>query len=554
MSTYLLLSVLKKVREWINPSGFKRIMLIFLISGFALLIGAMVYLSGGSTYVFSHTMYIPIILSSIIFGVRGAIISSILCGLILGPYMPITTVPLVFQSYVNWIYRIVVFLINSLIIAFVSEVALKILNKMEKSLSFDSRTMLPNTFSLKRKMLEESEAGRSFYIANLLLGNYSETVGALGYEKYASFISNYAKYLKNNYDFIDEIYFLKNNNLAFVLHDKETLDVFMKNIASLRKKMISTDELISYPDIYVGIIENDKTASKLFRTIDKSNYLASQAFKAKIPVLIYNDAIDSEIIRNHMLISSFPDAVKNNQIELYFQPQILLSEKRIIGAEALVRWLHPEKGMIPPMAWVPVIENTGLIDTLTEFVLEETIKQLKIWEKMGIDICASINVSTYNLTYEFADVVINKLKEYDIEPHKLELEITETSLFNNIKEVIKIMEYLSSHGIVFSIDDFGTGFSSLSYLKELPVKYLKIDQIFIRNIENDAVSEAITKSIIQISDLLKISIVAEGIENEISEKILTENKCHIGQGFYYSKPLPIEEFNTFYNNFQLKNL
>lgn len=547
----LLFSVIQKIDLWIRPSGMRKLLIILVISVFSLLVGALVYLTGGITYVFSHTMYIPIIVSSVIFGYKGAVISSVLCGLILGPYMPISINPLIYQDTLNWIYRILIFLVNSLLVAIFFDTAYKVLKRMEESLFYDAGTDLPNVVSLRKKIVENNTEKDRFFLANIFVGNYSSSVGALGLDRYTSFVKVYADYIKSRFGFIENVYFLQNNNLAFILKNESDLDLLLRDIHDFRQKLCSDKELISYPDIYMGIVENElETEKDPGRTIEKSYYLAFKAFKAKVPFLRYSDEVNLEILKNHDFISSFPSAVRKNQIVLYYQPKILLSERRIIGVEALVRWIHPEKGIIPPMAWIPVIENTGLIDMLTEFVLEETLKQLNEWERRGINISASINVSTFNLTHEFADHIVKKLNEYNVAPDRLELEVTETSLFNNLEEVIEVMKYISGKGIKMSIDDFGTGFSSLSYLKDLPVNFIKIDQVFIKHLDTDVISAAITRSAIDISNTLKVSTVAEGIETEKSEIILKETGCAIGQGYYYSKPLPVEEFDRFMVSFE----
>ena len=546
----LFFAVIKNIELWIRPKGLRKYILIFIIAATAILVAGLVYCTGGITFVFSHTMYIPIIVSSIVFGIKGAVVSSVLCGLLLGPYMPITVQPLVYQDTLNWIYRMLIFLVNSLLIAVFFNSAYKVFKKMEKSLFFDSSTTLPNVFSLRKYVVEKNTLKNKYHLANILIGNYSDSVSALGLDRYMTFIKTYVEHIKSKFEFINRVYILQNNNLAFIVQNEKDLNLLLSSIHDFRKKICSGGELDVYPDIYMGIIGADpESGLDLERTIEKSYYLAYQAYKNKTPFIRDNESIDVEISRNFDYITSFPDAVKNKNLTLHYQPKVLLSENRVIGAEALVRWFHPEKGMIPPMHWVPIIENTGLIDTLTEFVLEEDLKQLRKWQDEGLDIKTSINISTFNLTYEFAEHILKKLEEYGIPSWKLELEITETSLFNNLNEVIEIMKYLSEKGIEFSIDDFGTGFSSLSYLKDLPVNYLKIDQVFVRNLDSDTVSAAITRSAIDISKTLNISTVAEGIENLNSESILKKAGCNIGQGYYYSKPLPSDEFEKFVENF-----
>jgi diguanylate cyclase (GGDEF)-like protein len=235
-------------------------------------------------------------------------------------------------------------------------------------------------------------------------------------------------------------------------------------------------------------------------------------------------------------------AINNGELMLHYQPQVELATRQIRGVEALVRWLHPIRGMISPMEFIPVAEQCGLITRLGEWVLREACRQLREWDASGIvPIRMCINVSAIQLHQEgFLPALRSALEDSGVNPSHIELELTESSLMHNLDTALKTLNDIKSLGVSLAIDDFGTGFSSLNYLRRFPINRLKIDQSFVRDIENTPANESITKAIVALAESLSLDIVAEGIE-KISEKTLLENLgCPEGQGYLFSKPLSAE--------------
>lgn len=230
-----------------------------------------------------------------------------------------------------------------------------------------------------------------------------------------------------------------------------------------------------------------------------------------------------------------------DQLELYYQPQ-MNSEHRILGAEALLRWHHPQKGSISPALFIPIAETTGLIHRLGQWLIDQACQQLCRWKALGYDIPLAINVSPNEFLHtSFVDHISNTLSKYQIDPSMLELEITEGVLLRNIDEAVRIMEALQQTGLQISIDDFGTGYSSLQYLKSLPIAKLKIDQSFVQDITLDANDAAIVTTIIAMTKHLGLKVIAEGVETREEMLFLHRSGCNLFQGFYFSRPLPREQ-------------
>ncbi|MEW6514589.1 MAG: EAL domain-containing protein [Pseudomonadota bacterium] len=238
------------------------------------------------------------------------------------------------------------------------------------------------------------------------------------------------------------------------------------------------------------------------------------------------------------------------QFHLYFQPQLHLTTNKIVGLEALVRWFHPEWGSVPPIQFIPIAEDTGLIQPLGDWVFWESCRHLRLFRDAGIsDIRVAVNLSAQQLRHADLPAVIHgALSCYDLKPGDLELEITESAAMQNPSATIAILNQLSDTGIVLSIDDFGTGYSSLAYLKNLPVHRLKIDRSFVQEIELSRDDHAICSATIALGHHLDLELVAEGVESEGQRLALEKLGCDVLQGFLYSKPLPATEIITFLKN------
>jgi diguanylate cyclase (GGDEF)-like protein len=261
----------------------------------------------------------------------------------------------------------------------------------------------------------------------------------------------------------------------------------------------------------------------------------------------FKPAMNVRAIERQSLETGLRQAIEQKEFLLHYQPLMNLNTGAIIGAEALVRWRHPERGLVPPMQFIPLAEETGLIVPIGRWVMLEACRQAKAWEDAGLPpLRISINVSSVELRKEdFVARVREVLAETGLQPSSLELELTETFLMQDLKSTAVVLEALKNMGVQLALDDFGTGYSSLSYLKRFPIDTLKIDQTFVRDLTTDVDDASIVSAVISMGKSLNKRVVAEGVETRQQLAFLQDQSCPEGQGYYFSKPMLAGEFSRF---------
>lgn len=275
----------------------------------------------------------------------------------------------------------------------------------------------------------------------------------------------------------------------------------------------------------------------LMRYADIAMYYAKSQM---LGLAIYSSEYDPHSTKRLSIISELGRAIREDQLCLYYQPKILLDEKRCYGFEALIRWIHPELGFVSPADFIPMAELTTLIHQLTAWVLEKAIEQCRIWQDQGMSLSIAVNLSARNLMDDNIPKLVERLLlKYQLPAARLELEITESSIMTDPTRALRNLEALHSLGVHLAIDDFGTGYSSLAYLKRLPVQTLKIDSSFVRNMLEDLQDELIVNSTIHLAHNLGLMVVAEGVENEALLERLSDMGCDEAQGFFIGKPMSV---------------
>lgn len=321
---------------------------------------------------------------------------------------------------------------------------------------------------------------------------------------------------------------------------EEIVTLFLSKMESPFK--LETVETYTTPSIGISMYPKDGEDSvTLIKNADKAMYKVKE--QGKNGFQFYDSSISDINTVNLNLEPDLRKALTNNEFMLFYQPQIDLNTNRILGVEVLLRWEHPIYGMIPPMDFIPLAEETGLIIPIGQWVLEHACIQAKAWQDGGLlPIRIGVNVSVLQFReVEFVQNVKHALQKSNLEPQYLDIEITE-SLMQNIQQSMTILKELKQMGVNISLDDFGTGWSSLSVIKNLPIDTLKIDWSFMYDIPKNENSMHIVKTMIEMGHNLNIQVIAEGIEKREQIEFLRSNKCLIGQGFYYSHPIPANTF------------
>ena len=317
--------------------------------------------------------------------------------------------------------------------------------------------------------------------------------------------------------------------------------------AALEPFQVEGHELTVTPSIGIALYPRDGLdLDSLSRSADSAMYQAKQSGRNNFCFVTSEIQMQSEAALR--VGNALRRALEREQLSLHFQPQIALATGKTVGAEALLRWNHPEFGAVAPSHFIPIAESTGLILPIGEWVIRTAIKQLADWISRGLPpITMAVNLSSVQFRHSGLPLLVSRiLEQAGVAPHLLELELTEGVAMHDAPGAIAIMDDLHRRGVRMSIDDFGTGYSSLSYLKRFQVYKLKIDQSFVRDITEDLDDKAIVGAIISMASSLGMQTIAEGVETEGQLDFLRQRGCTEAQGYYFSQPLPAPQFEQLF--------
>lgn len=290
-----------------------------------------------------------------------------------------------------------------------------------------------------------------------------------------------------------------------------------------------------YPD-HAQDVEN------LIKYADVAMYQAKES--GRNCYMSFHPEMNESSYERLQLENALRGAIERDELRVYYQAQVNLANDRIVGCEALLRWQHPEQGLIYPEKFIPIAEETGLIVSLNHWVLEQAIKQCRVWRDAGFKaLTMSVNLSALQFRqHNLLQQIRNLLEKYDVPPAVLDLELTEGILMQGVERTLATLHELSAMGVILSLDDFGTGYSSLSYLKRFPIHQLKIDQSFVRDVISDANDATMVRTIILMAHSLRLDVIAEGVECEEQAAFLMQCGCQRAQGYYFRRPVTAEEF------------
>ncbi len=359
---------------------------------------------------------------------------------------------------------------------------------------------------------------------------------------------NFAKTLKENVRGAI-MYGRLGNDIFGVLMSKTIYneEIFIRHAQDIFT--LSLNEGVSFPMVnYVGVYEITERTIPISVMCDRAR-MAINSIKGDYSkrIAYYDNVLRDNILREQELISSIDDAIENGQIQMYLQPQ-MSSDGKLLGAEALVRWIHPEKGVITPGEFIPIFEKNGLISKVDTHIWELACKQLQKWKIEGHDdLHISVNISPKDFYFlNIYEILTNLVSKYGISTHSLKLEITETAVVMDFDRQLDLISKLRNEGFIVEMDDFGSGYSSLNMLKDIRVDILKIDMVFLEKSEDEARSRKILQMIINLSNQLGMPVITEGVETEEQLKFLSEMGCNMFQGYYFAKPMAIDKFEEKY--------
>ncbi len=343
---------------------------------------------------------------------------------------------------------------------------------------------------------------------------------------------------------------LGGNEFAIILDSVTSTSSLARLCASILTRIrlpvdVAGDELVISASIGISLLpENAREPAGLISqatmAMKHAKHLGGNNFQ------FYNDQLQAGTLERLQLEQQLRKGIEEGQLQAYYQPKLTLADGNIRSAEALVRWNHPQLGLVPPSEFIPLAEETGLIAAISELMLKQACQQALLWLEQGMPIRVSVNLSVGHVRQGNLVVLVRQvLQKTGLPPHLLELELTESQLLENADSVIATFRQLREIGVYLAIDDFGTGYSSLSYLKRFPANSVKIDQSFIREVAENDEDAAITRAIITMAHGLNLLVIAEGVETQAQMDFLKANQCDEVQGYLISRPVPAEQFTAF---------
>ena len=422
----------------------------------------------------------------------------------------------------------------------------------------DALTKLPNRVLFQIRLVEamdNARRGDRMVALHLLdLDSFKDVNDTLGHRAGDMLLQQVSERLKGCLRKSDTVARLGGDEFAIIqtnLTDENDISALAQRLTGTLATAFEIDGESVYTSTSIGITvfpHDDCEVDKLLKNADLALYRAKREGGSSYQ--LYDPQMNAEIQSRKAIEQDLRLALERGELFIEYQPQVDITSGRIIGAEALSRWRHPERGMVPPDEFIPVAEQSGLISRLTEGVLRGACKQAKAWQDAGLPgLRVSVNLSPSDFKRKDVVPMVTKILEQSgLKPEWLELEITEGMVMSGAESVIAKLEELHALGVQLAIDDFGTGFSSMSYLKRFPVDRLKIDQTFVRDILDNKEDASITTVIINLAHSLGLKVVAEGVEDEAQYEFLRQRNCNEVQGYCISRPLSAEAFVEFVRN------
>lgn len=432
--------------------------------------------------------------------------------------------------------------------------------EIERNANHDLLTGLPNRSRLhdvaRAAIRNAQERGQRLALMLLDLDRFKEVNDTLGHavgdqllkqvaQRLQALLISYGAYL----------YRLGGDEFAVLvtrIQDKEATMHLATTIKASLRQPIAIEGITLELGGSIGVAlfpDHGDSSHGLLRCADVAMYKAKQQSSG---ALFYEPQFDMHSPRRLTLLAELGAAIRNNDLVLHYQPRVDIATGQCIGCEALVRWQHPTLGLIPPYEFIPLAESSDLIQPLGLWVLENAMQQAQLWEKNGLDLIVSINLSARNLMENaFPQCIEQALRDHGLPAERLEIEITESTLISDPERTLLVINRINNLGVRFAIDDFGTGYSSLAYLKRLPIQTLKIDRSFIRDLLIDDQDAMIVRSTLDLAHNFGLSVVAEGVEDSATLEVLKRLNCEQAQGFLISKPLPVAEFESWLDHYRM---
>jgi diguanylate cyclase (GGDEF)-like protein/PAS domain S-box-containing protein len=421
---------------------------------------------------------------------------------------------------------------------------------------YDALTDLPNRRMFMERAVQDvrhaREQGLALAACYLDLDGFKNVNDTLGHQVGDVLLAEVARRIRGCLSARDFLGRLGGDEFALLLHDAGSPDAVLgtgRRIIELLEEVFVIDDNEIFISTSIGVAmypDDGQDVADLLRKADMALYEAKEMGKRK--VMPFTAQLEAQRQGRARLEQALRDAVPRQELRLVYQPKVDMSSNAVIGCEALLRWQHPELGLLSPDRFVPLAEETRLIVPMGRWILQEACRQIRRWNEAGLDgVNVAVNISPVQFRApELAADIERIVRESGIRPSQLEIEITESGLMEDPAGVAAILVRLRAIGLTIAIDDFGTGYSSLAYLKSFPVGVLKVDRSFVRDLERDVNDRGIAEAVISMARVLRVKVVAEGVETRGQLNILQGMGCQYGQGYFFSRPLAAADFERYW--------
>lgn len=497
------------------------------------------YPSNNSTLI--TLLLVPLVIGSLLYGLIGMIISSVLVFLV---FYGLSYGQDVTVSY--W-FRFIIFIAISGFVAFFVQVQAHYERRINYLLNHDPGTKLPSRLALwqaidnqlNAKNMAQSPNG----LAVIAIDNLHDISITFDHDVADELLVTMWQRIVDVFYPGAKAYHYHRERLAVLFHNPESnTDVLQRKLASVLAVSVKYNGIPIHFSAHAGYVPIDSNLRGKRTIINEAESALLYAIENDRQLVEFSAEMRCEKRTALAILGSVRTAMASGELTLHYQPKIDLKSNKVVGFEALARWRDTKLGVLSPAEFIPLIENTEIIHDFTYWAIDFALKTLKKWSSDKPDCFIAVNVSSHNLSDDgFADKVKSLLKKYTLASSVLELEITESEIMKKPEKAIKVLQELADIPVVISIDDFGTGYSSLAYLNRLPATALKIDRAFISQLDNDKNVKAIVTAAIDLGHALGMKVIAEGVETENQRKILQELDCDIGQGYLFSAAMPESE-------------
>ena len=509
----------------------------------------LVYETGGIRFSYSHLMYVSIVLAGISFGVPGGLLAAISGGLLLGPIMPINTDTGEMQEPLNWAYRIVFFSFIGALVGTWAQLLRRHLRELEWLHEHHEDTGLLNLTGLVKQlqgMMRGASENTTLVVSITQLNTFLEIQNTFGAAFGMQVLDAVVERARRVVPPDSLVALIQPDRLATVVKGEAAAALTRERLEAAIEDSYVVDGVPIHVEASIGIAHFPSHARTPEELLQKASIAMHSAASKKATISVYDAASDRTSRDNLILLGAIPDAIERGELEIWHQAKLALASDEIAGTEALLRWKHPERGFIQPGSFIPQVEETTLINPVTQAVIVAAFADAGAWRVEGHRLRVSVNLSVRNLLDRtLLDVLEQNCRSNRLEPSDIDLEITESAVMSDPEYCVRLVALLRDRGYGVSIDDFGVGHSSLAYLQKLRVSGLKIDQAFVRTLASNVNNQNIVRSILHLAKSLQLETVAEGIEDERSLSLLREWGCDYGQGYFIHRPAPMKEVSTF---------